>query len=147
LDHVVAQVGRVLPQSWRVLLLPTPVAVIPTAKQLHHVKNSAKRWRRRMGFVLAGRRLFPHLTLRQNITLLGEVLGRPTEWIAKRTSRTSRPTHIAPDMLNRYPIQASGATPTSCDHAGTELDPPILLLDEPMGALEPRRAVRLATRP
>jgi osmoprotectant transport system ATP-binding protein len=94
--------------------------------------------RRRMGYVIQDGGLFPHLTLRDNLTLMARHLGWERARIDDQLQRLLKITHLAPESLGRYPTQISGGQRQRVSlMRALFLDPDVVLLDEPMGALDP----------
>jgi len=97
--------------------------------------------RRKVGYVIQDGGLFPHLTARENVTLMGNHLGRPVD-VAKLAELVRFPS----DGLDRYPIELSGGQRQRVGlMRALALDPSILLLDEPLGALDPLVRAALQT--
>jgi osmoprotectant transport system ATP-binding protein len=101
--------------------------------------------RRRIGYVIQQVGLFPHMTIAHNIAAVPKLLGWDAARIARRTEELLHLVGLDPkEMLNRYPRQLSGGQRQRVGVArALAADPPVLLMDEPFGALDPIARTRL----
>jgi osmoprotectant transport system ATP-binding protein len=100
--------------------------------------------RRRVGYVIQDGGLFPHLTARENITLMARHFRSPTAEIDARLTELCDLTRFAKQNLDRYPVELSGGQKQRVSlMRALMLKPELLLLDEPLGALDPLVRARL----
>jgi osmoprotectant transport system ATP-binding protein len=100
--------------------------------------------RRGIGYVIQQVGLFPHLTIEANIGTVPRLYGRPREWIRTRSSELLELVGLDPSYAKRYPSQLSGGERQRVGLArGLAADPPLMLLDEPFGAIDPIVRARL----
>ena len=102
--------------------------------------------RLRMGFVIQDGGLFPHLTARDNVTLMARHLGWSAGKIADRLDYLQTLGKLPEGALGRFPHELSGGQRQRLSLLrALLLDPPLLLLDEPLGALDPMIRTELQT--
>ncbi|MFN2484017.1 MAG: ABC transporter ATP-binding protein [Candidatus Limnocylindria bacterium] len=122
------------PSSGRVLIDGRDVASL-----------SAVELRRRIGYVIQQVGLFPHLTVGENVAVVPRLLGWERGRIARRVEELLELVGLDPAAYcDRYPSQLSGGERQRVGVARAMAgDPPVMLMDEPFGAVDPIRRERL----
>lgn len=115
------------PSSGRILVAGQEIRSVPPEKL-----------RRGMGYVIQNTGLFPHFTIAENVAVVPRLLKWKEKRIAARTAELLELVGLPPDrFLGRYPRELSGGQQQRVGLArALAADPPIVLLDEPFGALD-----------
>lgn len=124
--------------------------IVPTAGRIRVdgqdiARTDAVQLRRKIGYIIQGVGLFPHWTVEENILTVPRLLGWNRARSRARVEELLALVNLAPELLGRYPHELSGGQRQRVGLArALAADPPIVLMDEPLGALDPitRQQVR-----
>ena len=119
------------------LVEPTSGQVLIDGEDVMRVEVTALR--RRIGYVIQQTGLFPHQTIAENIATVPRLLGWPAQRITSRTEELLELIGLDPaSVRNRYPAQLSGGERQRVGVArAMAAEPPVMLMDEPFGAVDP----------
>jgi osmoprotectant transport system ATP-binding protein len=102
------------------------------------------RLRREIGYVIQQIGLFPHATIGENVATVPRLLGWERERIGTRVAELLELVGLEEELRDRYPAQLSGGQRQRVGVArALAADPPLMLMDEPFGAIDPINRARL----
>jgi osmoprotectant transport system ATP-binding protein len=125
------------------LIEPTSGSIKIAGEDIHAKDDDELR--RHIGYVIQGGSLFPHMTVRQNIALVPGLLGWGKQRTAERVDELLDLVGLDPGRYrSRYPRELSGGQQQRVGVArGLAADPPVILMDEPFGSVDPITRQRL----
>jgi osmoprotectant transport system ATP-binding protein len=101
-------------------------------------EQAATELRRGIGYVIQQVGLFPHRTIAQNVATVPKMLGWDGDRVRARVAELVALVGLDEDLLHRYPAELSGGQQQRVGVArALAADPPVLLMDEPFGAVDP----------
>lgn len=125
------------------LIEPTEGRIVINGEDITRINGD--RLRRKIGYVIQAGGLLPHLTVAANVGLVPKMLGWDKQKIAERVDELLDLVSLDPDVYrNRYPKELSGGQQQRVGVArALAADPPVMLMDEPFGAVDPITRQRL----
>lgn len=121
--------------------LPTSGEVVVAGEKLSKVtKNKLHLWRRKIGVVFQDYKLFPNLTVEENIALPLQITKKTNKQIAERVKETLKMVGLS-ERAKLFPAQLAGGERQRTSLARAVVNNPVVLLaDEPTGNLDPKTA-------
>ena len=93
--------------------------------------------RLQIGYVVQHIGLFPHMTIFENISILGRITGKPRQDVENRVKALTDMVQLPASYLNKYPHELSGGEQQRAGLCrALLLKPPVLLMDEPFASLD-----------
>ncbi len=118
------------------LIEPTEGTIFLNGENIMHM--DPVKLRRQIGYVIQQIGLFPHMTIEQNISLVPRLLKWSSDKQKERAKELLSLVDMTPDYLNRYPNELSGGQQQRIGVLrALAADQPLILMDEPFGALDP----------
>ncbi|EGK06862.1 betaine/proline/choline family ABC transporter ATP-binding protein [Kroppenstedtia eburnea] len=118
------------------LIEPSEGSIYIKGENILH-KNQVE-LRRSIGYVIQQIGLFPHMTIMENIALVPKLLKWPEDRRSKRAEELLKLVNMSREYLYRYPHELSGGQQQRIGVLrALAADPPLILMDEPFGALDP----------